>query len=299
MAASTTCCLPSWAIDAAVYGSNDSFLLLNILSDEEADEFFYALCNEIKWNTMRQNGKRVPRGISIQGTITIVDDDEYEPLYRHPADEQPELLSWTATATKIQQRIEQVVKQEFNHALIQSYRTSKDSIGEHSDKTLDIKFGSNIVNFSLGAARKMLLINKTNVHMRQELKLPHNSLFVLGWRTNREWKHAIYPDRRSNIHKDSDELAFCGQRISLTLRTVATYLNRRTGQIYGQGARYKTIDELSHDNEQNTFDNDDIDMVRAFSAENRQAMDFDWHAVYGRGFNALNFKFLNSRKTQH
>ena len=149
--ATNTSLVPSWANDAAVYGSNDSFLILDIFPKDEADDLFYKLHDEVRWNTMRQKGKRVPREVSIQGTITIEnDDDEYEPLYRHPADEQPELVSWTPTALKIKERIEEVIQQKINHTLIQYYKNGKDNIGEHSDKTLDILHGSNIVNYSLG-----------------------------------------------------------------------------------------------------------------------------------------------------
>jgi hypothetical protein len=153
MATSTPSVL-SWANDAVVYGSNDSFLILDILPKDVADKLFYDLHDEVKWNTMRQKGKRVPREVSIQGTITIENGDEYEPLYRHPADEQPELYSWTPTALRIKERIEEVIQQKINHALIQYYKNGKDNIGEHSDKTLDILHGSNIVNYSLGNKKR-------------------------------------------------------------------------------------------------------------------------------------------------
>ncbi|CAF4362823.1 unnamed protein product, partial [Rotaria sp. Silwood2] len=273
------------------------FLLLDIFPIDVADDLFYNLHDEVKWNTMRQKGKLVPRQISIQGTITIENDDEYEPLYRHPADEQPELVSWTPTALKIKERIEEILQQKLNHTLIQYYKNGKDKIGEHSDKTLDILLGSNIVNYSLGAVRTMTLINKRQYGVRQEFKLPHNSLFILGWQTNREWYHAIRPDKRLSSEKDSDELAFYGERISLTLRNVATFINRRTGLIYGQGARYKTIAEQINKSF-DEYENDEMDMVFAFSAENRQSSEFDWNLNYGRGFNALNFKVLNSQNNK-
>lgn len=44
-----------------------------------------------------------------------------------------------------------------NHVLIQLYRNGKDGISEHSDKTIDVVRGSNIVNVSLGAQRFMTL----------------------------------------------------------------------------------------------------------------------------------------------
>ena len=241
---------------------------------------------------MRQKGGRVPRDISIQGTLQIVKGDTCEPLYRHPADEQPELVSWTPAAQRIKERVEEVIEQQLNHALIQYYRNGKDFIGEHSDKTLDVLIGSNIVNYSLGAARTMILKHKTQAGLKQRFKMPHNSLFILGWRTNREWFHAIRQDNRLDRDKDPDELAFSSQRISLTLRTVATFRNRRTGQLYGQGARYKSIDQLCE--ELTTTSADAEPMLHAFSAENKQSLEFDWNEQYGRGFDALNFKVLNS-----
>ena len=289
---STSMSVPGWASEATVYGSNDSFLMLNIFPAERADELFTRLRDEITWNEMRQKGGRVPRDISIQGTIEKQNGDEYEPLYRHPADEQPALISWTPTASIIRERIEEVIEQKLNHALIQYYRNGKDFIGEHSDKTLDVLIGSNIVNYSLGAARTMILKHKTQQGLKQRFKLPHNSLFVLGWTTNREWFHAIRQDNRLDRDKDADELAFSSQRISLTLRTVATFLNRRTGQLYGQGAQCKALEQLA--DESTRTNNDEEGLLHAFSAENKQSLDFDWHHHYGRGYNALNFKVLNS-----
>ena len=282
--------VPHWALDAAIYGSNDSFLLLNIFPTDVADELFDKLRDEITWNEMRQKGGRVPRDISIQGTIETQNGDPYEPLYRHPADEQPELTSWTPTALIIKERIGEKIEQKLNHALIQYYRNGKDFIGEHSDKTLDVLIHSNIVNYSLGAARTMILKHKIQDGVKQRVKLPHNSLFILGWKTNREWFHSIKQDNRADRDKQPDELAFQSQRISLTLRTVATFRNRRTGQLYGQGARYKTADEGKPEEEIA----DEQNMLMAFSAENKQSAEFDWNHHYGRGFNALNFKVLNS-----
>jgi alkylated DNA repair dioxygenase AlkB len=282
--------IPHWALNGTIYGSNDSFLLLNIFPTEIANDLFSKLRDEITWNEMRQKGGRVPRDISIQGTIQIENDDEYEPLYRHPADEQPELISWTPTALIIKERIEEIIEQKLNHALIQYYRNGKDFIGEHSDKTLDVLIQSNIVNYSLGAARTMILKHKTQNGLKQRFKLPHNSLFILGWKTNREWFHSIKQDNRLDMDKSPDELAFSSQRISLTLRTVATFRNRRTGHLYGQGARCKTNDGK----EELVNESDEQNMLMAFSAENKQSLEFDWNQHYGHGFNALNFKVLNS-----
>jgi hypothetical protein len=68
--------------------------------------------DEIAWQTMLHKGgevwnhaknirtlmpAQVPRLICIQGTI----QDGWEPVYRHPADEQPILVPWTPTVARI------------------------------------------------------------------------------------------------------------------------------------------------------------------------------------------------------
>ncbi|CAF1596657.1 unnamed protein product [Didymodactylos carnosus] len=269
------------------YGSGDSYLILDILPKDVADDHFYNLKHEIQWNEMYQKGGKVPREISIQGTI----DNNYEPLYRHPADEQPSMVEWTPISKLIKDEIEKRIKQPLNHALIQYYKDGFDFIGEHSDKTLDVLRFSNIVNYSLGSARTMILKSKTHDGRKGKFKLPHNSLFVLGWKTNREWFHSIRQDKRANNIKDDDERAFDGQRISLTLRTVATFRHNVTGKLYGQGAKCKTLAELEQ--QETVVENDDEKLLYAFSAENKDP-NFDWDKWYGNGFDTINFKVLNS-----
>jgi alkylated DNA repair dioxygenase AlkB len=97
--------------------------------------------------------------------------------------------------------------QRLNHALIQWYRSGHDHIGEHADKTLDVRAGSVIVNVSFGATRCMVLRTKDRdeaTRRIERVELPHNSLFVLGLETNRKWKHEINPDKRLLTEKASD-----------------------------------------------------------------------------------------------
>lgn len=265
------------------YGSGDSYLLTDALPINKS--LFDKINSEIKWQEMRHQGGLVPREISIQGTIKIENGNKYEPIYRHPADEQPELIDWTPSVLKIKTQIEKLIEQEFNHALIQRYRNGKDYIGAHSDKTLDILKETNIVNYSLGATRIMILENKKDKEIKQKIQLPHNSVFVMGWKTNREWLHSIKQDRRMNKLKNPDELLFDGQRISLTFRTITTFRNTNTGLLFGQGARKTSIQVNSKVDERN--------LLQAFSAENKQGEEFDWNRYYGRGFNCLNFKRIN------
>ncbi|CAF0762903.1 unnamed protein product [Didymodactylos carnosus] len=76
---------------------------------------------------------------------------------------------------------------------------------------------------------------------------------------------------RDNI-KDDDERAFNGQRISLTLRTVATFRHVLTGKSYSQDAKCKTSEEFDQKKQEQ---NDAEKLLHAFSAEN-QDPNFDW-----------------------
>jgi len=320
-------------------GAGDSMIMLNVLEEPFASHAFRDVLEECVWAEMEHRGGLVPRRIAIQGTVV----DGTEPLYRHPADEQPPLVAWTPAVERIKRELEEVLGTQFNHALVQHYRGGKDFIGEHADKTLDIARGSFIVNVSLGASRTMILRGKkfngpfshgrrerssvdrsplleAEKRVAQRICMPHNSMFILGWESNRLWTHGIKQDKRTDNLKSGAEMRNGGERISLTFRKVATFRRQRDGQVYGQGARTKRapavsgeqeVDEENHGvspaapgsaangatgdedavqlNDQET---EALDMLQAFSAENRRG-DFDWDKYYGRGFDVVNFRILN------
>lgn len=128
----------------------------------------------------------------------------------------------------------------------------------------------------------------------QQVYLPHNSLFVLGWETNRTWRHAIVPDGRSLSKRSSVAQREGGHRISLTFRDIATFYRLTDGLLFGQGARSKTLAEAVRSKQPVTVarrHRDALAMVRAFSVENKSP-NFDWDRSYARGFNVLDFKGL-------
>ena len=113
----------------------------------------------------------------------------------------------------------------------------------------------------------------------QRVPLPHNSLFVLGPETNKRWLHGIRKDGRQDSLKTPEELAFSGERISLTFRYISTFLSADGTKIYGQGATAKSREDAK------TVINGDREaaqkMIDAFGFENQQSGDFDWDATYG------------------
>lgn len=302
-------------------GAGDSCLYLDVLSDELKEDIFNNLDGEIGWNVMTHKGGPVPRLISIQGDV------EHEvcfPLYRHPADEQPSTIPFTPYASRCRDEVSAVLGQRFNHALIQKYRSGKDNISEHADKTLDITRGTAIVNLSIGSTRVMILRSKPDHpdtptgeeqgeddagsnKIVQKITLPPNSLFVLGWQTNLLFTHSIKADKRMPLEKRPDERLYDEQRISLTFRNIATFISP-TGIIFGQGARTKVpcvdlrpMPDLSNHSMMSAAEEERkkaeqseqcIQLLKAFSVENRSAH-FDWDLHYGEGFDVMNFQIIN------
>lgn len=190
---------------------------------------FDTLYREVAWHQMSHRGSFVPRLVALQGTT---EPDGVEPLYRHPADEQPPLLHWTPTIDKIRQEVERRIGHPLNHCLIQLYRNGRDWIGKHADKTLDVMRPSFIVNVSIGTTRTMVFRPKNTQHSTlQKLPLPHGSLFILSLDSNQAFYHEI------------EQLGATGTdepRISLTLRYIGTYYDPQTGTVWGIGAPSKT-----------------------------------------------------------
>ncbi len=252
----------------------DSFFINNI--EELEDINFEQIKQEIDWQSMYSQGSPVPRLISIQGNII----DGLKPLYGHPIDKQPELVQVTPTIEKISKIFSAKLHQDFNHVLIQYYRSGNDNIGEHSDKTLDIKHNSNIINYSIGASRTMKFKHKdvSNSTLNKSLKLTNNSVFILGPITNQKYLHSIKQDKRDNKIKSQDELINNGERISFTFRSITTFITNNN-KIIGQGAK-KDNNNITHDKEEK------LNMLKAFSYENRNS-NFNWFEIYGNGFNCL------------
>jgi len=288
-----------------VLGAGDTYLVADFLSPELADGVFEKLQAEVKWQNMYHRGGDVPRLVAVEGEVA--EDGSY-PVYRHPADRSPPLEPFSATVAMIRAHVEKALNHPVNHVLIQLYRSGKDCISEHSDKTIDVVPGSSIVNVSFGAQRTMTLRKKKDAQPpvdtqrnpaaesaadapqapprpSQRIPLPHNSLFVMGLATNAQWLHGINHDNRPQHLKAPAEQAYGGARISLTFRRIGTFLSRDGARIWGQGARGKT----QEDGGRVVHDADEIGrLTQAFGCENHLSV-FDWDAAYGAGFDVLDF----------
>jgi hypothetical protein len=203
------------------------------------------------------------------------------------------LLPFSPTVTLIREQVQKVLQQPVNHVLIQHYRSGADFISEHSDKTIDVVRGSRIVNVSLGARRHMTLRSKDTVLAQNEgergqrriqrVKLPHNSMFVLGLETNAKWQHAVKHDNRPQALKDEDEVFNNGERISLTFRHIGTFISKDETLIWGQGAKGKERDDARPVVNGGP---EAEELLKAFGAENHSSC-FDWNIHYGMGFDVF------------
>ena len=278
--------------------SQGSSIQYDLLPPDRVDGLFHKLREEVKWQKMHHQTGEVPRLVCCQGTI---DSEGDMPVYRHPSDETIALLPWSKTVGEIRRAAEAIAGHELNHALIQSYRTGTDYISEHSDKTLDIRPGSFIVNASFGAERVMRLRTKRSQNTRStesstqesqprttyRVRLPHNSALVMSLDTNARYLHSINPDKRPKPELTAAEKAYDGQRISLTFRHIGTYLDAKSEYIWGQGATGKEREDAR---KVVNGDADAVDkLVKGFGAENAAA-EIGWAEWYGGGCDVLQLK---------
>jgi alkylated DNA repair dioxygenase AlkB len=270
-----TTVLSDWGAVVAGLGSGDSAIHYGLLPASSVS-LLAAVREEVAWEAMRHRGGLVPRQVCVQASR----EGDRVPVYRHPTDEHPPTCGWTPVVDELRRRVEAVLGVPINHALIQRYPDRLANISLHADKTLDVARGSTIVNLSLGATRTMLLQHKQRGEdgqfPSQRVRMSHGSLFLLGWETNRQYRHGVRPDRRESHELLSDERAFDGERISLTFRTIASFLDGE-GRVHGQGAR--TGPAMSSEDDAHA-------MLLAFGHENREAAP-DWDALYGEGFDSL------------
>ncbi|GAB0135260.1 hypothetical protein EsDP_00003605 [Epichloe bromicola] len=277
-------------------GEGDTDIIEDVLPQELEKIAFEELRTEVQWQRMSHQGGDVPRLVAVQGEVA---HDGSMPVYRHPSDESPPLLPFSPTVLTIKTKIEEHLGHALNHVLIQFYRNGKDYISEHSDKTIDVVKSSYIANVSLGAERTMVFRTKRQSKDRsfsgvsppgnakrqaQRAQLPHNSLCRMGLKTNMKWLHSIRQDKRAEREKTPSELAYEGQRISLTFRHIGTFLDKDENMIWGQGATSKTRDAAK--SVINGQGPEAIEMLKAFGAENNSSV-FDWEARYGKGFDII------------
>lgn len=214
-------------------GAGDSFYIADFVkSGTEKAQIFKDLLNEVEFeqmfNFLKNQVEPIPRMIAAQ-----TDKESNEtPIYRMPGCNESNIPTkqWTPTVEKIVEKASDEISQRLNHGVITLYRDNNDSLAFHQDKVLDLEDDSLILSISFGAARPIVfspVSAKSRFQKEQTIVLQPGSLIAMGPKTNKEFKHAI-PKLRDHV----------GPRISLSLRTIATFV-KGENVVVGKGHEYQ------------------------------------------------------------
>lgn len=111
---------------------------------------------------------------------------------------------------ELSQRVGDSTCCKYNYTLVNNYLDQTKGIGYHADDEKELGKFPIIAGISLGQNRKIYFQSQINGEI-VKVPLPHNSLFVMYYPTNKFWKHSI-PKQTKRL----------GQRISLTFRSVGS-----------------------------------------------------------------------------
>ena len=250
-------------------GAGDSYYIPNFISAKERDEIFAALLKEVEFEQMfyfRPNCKNkkvdpIPRLVTAQTNKDNEICDKY-PIYRMTGcnEKNIQTKNWTSTIDNIRNTAsDYIVEHELNHCVVTLYRDENDSLGFHKDKLLDLKPNSLILSISFGAARPILFYAENNTKKRKKhqhkqcILLQPGSLLAIGPLTNKLYRHSI-PKLKEK----------CGPRISLSMRTIDTYVDTKNNdKIVGKGEEFQSLNwpfTKNYDNE-NEYDQQTIEQI--------------------------------------
>jgi hypothetical protein len=235
--------------DNNVYGmaAGDCELIIDVVSDPDK-EFLDKVRDELNFDGFQGAlGEVLPRLQNLQADLS----ENLIPIYRYPGNysgDEWKTYDWSPTSRIIKDAVEEglkpLVEQKMNHCVTNYYRDGDDFIDHHSDKVLDLSRDGVIVSVSLGDERILELKRRTIPRDVTRIVLPHGSMLVLGPKTNKLFTHSILKKTGSKE-----------PRLSLTVRDVKTFMDSRTGRLFGQGVDVKSLDETRkmHFVENNVF----------------------------------------------
>jgi len=173
---------------------------------------------EIDWRPMTIGGRELCRRGCFQGRPG---PNGGVPWLRCPSIEEQDILPLTPTVQALMDHINAKFGVATNIVKIQRYDDGKAFIRAHSDKVLDLAPDVPIFNYRIGATRNLVMTHKATKE-RRLVAMPHNSLFVIGPQTNREWLHGIEPENVDGPGPETGSKA-TGPSISMIFRESITY----------------------------------------------------------------------------
>ncbi|MDM9379269.1 alpha-ketoglutarate-dependent dioxygenase AlkB [Chlorogloeopsis sp. ULAP01] len=183
----------------------DVIFYRNFYNQQESDELFQTLFNEIKWrqDKMKIYGKEVnlPRKTAWYG-------DKNKSYTFSGIHLQPE--PWTPRLLQVKEKLEKIAKVQFNSVLLNLYRDGNDGISWHTDAETELGKNPVIGSVSFGGTRRFMFRHKYNKELKAEIELTHGSFLLMAGTTQHFWQHQI-PKTSKNVQP----------RINLTFRVIA------------------------------------------------------------------------------
>ncbi|MDZ8223058.1 alpha-ketoglutarate-dependent dioxygenase AlkB [Nostoc sp. ChiVER01] len=197
---------PKNSTEKEVLSMPDANVILyhNFFNQQESDELFQSLFNEIKWrqDKMKIYGKEVnlPRKTAWYG-------DRNKSYTFSGIHLEPE--PWTPTLLQVKEKVENIAKIKFNSVLLNLYRDGNDGISWHTDAEPELGKNPVIASVSFGGVRRFMFRHKHDKNLKAEIELIHGSLLVMAGVTQHFWQHQI-PKTSKKVQP----------RINLTFRVI-------------------------------------------------------------------------------
>jgi alkylated DNA repair dioxygenase AlkB len=161
-----------------------------IMSVQQADGYFEALCNSIAWQHDEAiiYGKRIitKRKVAWYGDRSF--SYTYSKVTKHA-------LPWNSVLLELKQMVERMSGESFNACLLNLYHDGQEGMAWHSDGEVDLEKNATIASLSFGAQRKFAFKHKIT-QQKVELYLAHGSLLLMQESTQTYWLHRLPPSSK-------------------------------------------------------------------------------------------------------
>ncbi|MBD6616058.1 alpha-ketoglutarate-dependent dioxygenase AlkB [Komarekiella sp. 'clone 1'] len=176
----------------------------NFFNQQDSDELFQTLLNEIKWrqDKMKMYGKEVnlPRKTAWYGDRNM--SYKFSGIHLEPE-------PWTPTLLQVKEKVNEIAEVKFNSVLLNLYRDGNDGISWHTDAEPELGRNPIIGSVSFGGARRFMFKHKHNRDLKAEIELIHGSFLLMAGITQHFWQHQI-PKTSKQVQP----------RINLTFRVI-------------------------------------------------------------------------------
>lgn len=171
-------------------------------SESTALELYYALHSSTSWQeddiTLFGKTHKQPRLTALYGDKGY----SYSGITMKPN-------PWTPVLIKIKEDLLKKFNKSFNVALLNLYRSGRDSNGWHSDNEPELGENPYIISVSFGETRRFRLRHKFNKDLKVTIDLAPGSVLIMSGATQSNWNHCLT--------KTAKEVS---PRINITFRTV-------------------------------------------------------------------------------